>query len=246
MEKAIDRMEDHYIVCGDTAACAYVTEELALTNREAVMIVQDETSWDALRERLDNPAFVGDPTDDDVLLNARLDHAAGVVFCLASDKDNLLGVFTARRLAPDVRIVAATESTDARTKLVAAGADAVVNPGRIGGLRMASELVRPTVVTFLDQMLRVGSGSLRIEEAVVPDGLPEPPPTLEDVRFGEIPETMLMAIRPPDGSGFNFDPDPAIPLAPGMTLVVMAEAEGRKRVEERLSSLGSIAPSETA
>lgn len=244
MEKTIERMEDHYVVCGETATCAYVVRELTLTNREAVVVVPEETALEALRNRFeDTPAFVGDPTDDDVLLNARLDHAAGVVFCLESDKDNLLGVFTARRLAREVRIAASTESSAARAKLEAAGADAVINPGQIGGLRMASELVRPTVVTFLDQMLRVGGGTLRVEEARVPEGLDDPPPTLADVRFQEIPETMLMAIRPRDGSGFDFDPDLATPLEAGMTLVVMTETEGRERLEARLASLAGSASS---
>lgn len=240
MEKAIERMEDHYVVCGDTAACWHVVDELCQTNREAVVVVPDEASWEGLRDRLgDTPAFVGDPTDDDVLLNARLHDACGVVFCMRNDKDNLLGVFTARRLVPDVRIVAAAETVENRAKLEAAGADAVINPGQIGGLRMASELVRPTVVTFLDQMLRVGGGSLRVEEAAVPGGadLGDPAPTLADVRFETIPGTMLMAIRRPGPAGFVFDPDLATPLEPGMTLVVMTDADGRVGVAERIASL---------
>jgi len=240
MEKAIERMEDHYVVCGDTAACWYVVDELCQTNREAVVVVPDEASWEELRGRLgDTPAFVGDPTDDDVLLDARLDDACGVVFCMRNDKDNLLGVFTARRLVPDVRIVAAAETVENRAKLEAAGADAVINPGQIGGLRMASELVRPTVVTFLDQMLRVGGGSLRVEEAKVPEEVDpgSPAATIADVRFETIPGTMLMAIRRPGPEGFVFDPDLATPLEPGMALVVMTDADGRERVEERIASL---------
>lgn len=238
MEKAIEKMRNHYIVCGDTSTCRHVVEELVMTNRECLAVVPSEEELDTLRNSFgDTPAFLGDPSDDDVLERARIDRAAGVVFCMMSDKDNLLGVFTARRLAPEARIVAAADAADTRSKLLAAGADAVVRPGHIGGLRMASELVRPTVVTFLDQMLRVGDGSLRVEEVAVPAGVEGEARTLSSVGAEEIPEALIVAVRPPDGDAFDFDPDPETPLREGMTLVVMADAAGRKRIEERLADL---------
>lgn len=238
MEKAIDRMQGHYIVCGNTTACAHVVEELVHTDRPCMAVVSTDEDLEKLRNRCaDVPVFVGDPSDDEVLKRARVDRATGVVFCMESDKDNLLGVFTARRLAPGTRIVAAAESSGARAKLVAAGASAVVSPGQIGGLRMASELLRPVVVSFLDQMLRVGDGSLRVEEVEVPPGAGNGARTIASLAVREVPGALLLAVRHAGEKSFTFDPDPEIPLADGMVLVVMADAEGRKRLEGRMADL---------
>lgn len=251
MEKAIEEMKGHYIVCGDSVTSAYVIEELRLTGRDAVFVAPSEAALEGLRLRLrKTPAFVGDPTDDEVLQNARADHAAGIVFCLENDKDNLLGVFTARRLAPGARIIAAANDRNASAKLEAAGADSVVHAVRIGGLRMASELVRPTVVTFLDQMLRVREGSLRVEEIEVPAGVARYdgiPCTLGDFAIGDVAGALLVAIRPAGATEFVFDPDPATPAPPGTVLIVMADAVGRTRAEVRVRSFaGTSGPSEPA
>ena len=81
---------------------------------------------------------------------------------MESEKDNTLAVLTARRPAPQARIVAATERVETEGKLLTAGVDAVVSPSRIGGLRMASEMVRPKVVSCLDNMLRDQDNGLRV------------------------------------------------------------------------------------
>jgi voltage-gated potassium channel len=251
MEKVIDRMREHYVICGDSLASTHVIEELRLTGRNAVFVAPTEAALEGLRQHLEGtPAFVGDPTDDEVLHNARADQAAGIVFCLENDKDNLLGVFTARRLAPGARIIAAAKDQDASAKLVAAGADSVVYAVRIGGLRMASELVRPTVVTFLDQMLRVKGGTLRVEEIEVPPGATRDegiPLTLGDFAIGDLPGALLIAIRPAGATNFAFHPQPATPVPPGTVLIVMVDAAGRTRVEQRvLSFAGRTGSSEPA
>ena len=104
MDKAIAKMAGHHIVCGDTAATWHVTEELTRTRRGIVVVVPTDEALAHIRSRLgDVAAVVGDASDDEILKTAGIERAVGIVFAMASDKDNVIGVLTARRLAPSAR-----------------------------------------------------------------------------------------------------------------------------------------------
>jgi voltage-gated potassium channel len=234
MEKTITEMAGHSVVCGDTGTTWHVAEELTRTQRGVVVIVPNDESLAEVRNRFgDIPAVIGDPSDDQTLIRAGIERASGLVFSMASDKDNVIGVLTARRLAPNARIIAATEVPETEAKLRMVGADGVVSPTRIGGLRMASELVRPAVVTFLDKMLRQKGGTLRVEEVSVPASANVTDRTLESLEIDDIPGALLVAIRMPKTGDFEFKPPPGTALEQGMTIVVMAEPEGLERLRKR-------------
>lgn len=234
MEKAISKLSAHHVVCGDTALASYVVGEMVRTDRKVVLVSPDEEHDDLTEELgVEVPQLSGDPTHDQALEYAGIDRARGLVSCMRSDKDNILVVLTARRLNANLRIVAAAEEPETEEKLRTAGADAVVSPSRIGGLRMASELVRPTVVSFLDTMLRDQRSSLRVEEVVVPREA-APGRTLRSLKVDELPGAMLLAVRRGPDEGFEFKPDLDLEIEAGMTLVVMSDAAGRAKVEERV------------
>ena len=234
MQRTIAEMGGHYVVSGDTAASWYVAEELLRTQRSVVIVAPTDAALEDAQHRLGEfPGIVGDPTSDATLTEAAAERAAGFVFSMANDKDNVLGVLTARRLAPKARIIAATEHADTEAKLNTVGADVVVSPSRIGGLRMASALVRPNVVTFLDRMLREKGGNLRVEEVTIPDDADVTDRTLASLKVDEVAGAMLLAVRHPDTGEFEFKPAPTTPLAPAMTLVVMADVEGLERLKKR-------------
>lgn len=236
MEKQIQSMSGHTIVCGDSGSTWFVAEELLKTRRPVVCVVPVEEDLDQVRELFgDVPALVGDPSDDEVLLAAGIERASGVVASMDADKDNVLVVFTARRLAPQARIVASLENPAVEAKLRVAGADAVVSPCRIGGLRIASELVRPTVVTFLDKMLRDETAGLRVEEIRIPDDSSYLGRTVRELNLHEIAGAVLLAVRREDDDRFQFDPGLLTKLERGMTLVVMIDAKGR---EELIKQVG--------
>ena len=235
MLRRIESMKDHYIVCGDTPAATYVAEELARSGRDLVFVAPSEPALEAAAERLGELAgMVGDPTDDKVLVAASIGVARGVVAGMQEDKDNILTVLAARRLAPRARIIASTKHLETETKLRLAGADGVVSPSRIGGLRIASELMRPTVVRFLDEMLRDKKADLRIEEITVPSELPSDRSLLSALWTPDVAGVVLLAVRFSGEGSFEFRPPGTTPLKPGMTLVVMADTEGRKRMEQRM------------
>ncbi len=237
MQRRIGRMKDHFIVCGDTFARWYVTEELTKTGRSVVLVTSSQELIDEATERLgDIPGVVGDPSDDEVLIEAGVIEASGVVFSMADDKDNLLGVLTARRLSPGIRIIASTERPETIAKLRAAGADAIVSPTHIGGMRMASELIRPTVVSFLDQMLRVGGGTLRVEEVKIHKESPVTGDTLGSLEIDQIEGTVLLALHRPGREDSEFKPDAGTVLEAGMRLIIMTDVEGREKLEERIQT----------
>ncbi len=234
MLRKIEAMRDHFIVCGDTVAAAYVAEELWRTQREVVLVVPTDEALTAVAGRLGEvPGMVGDPTDDDVLVAAGIARARGVVASMEGDKDNILVVLGARRLAPTARIIAATERLETEGKLRVAGADGVVSPSRIGGMRMASELVRPTVVRFLDEMLRDRTSDLRIEEVSIPADLKGERP-VSTLWNPDVSGVVLLAVRHPGAGGFEFRPPNTTPLKPGMVLVVMADGDGKDRLANRI------------
>src|SRR4029079_18766926 len=98
--------------------------------------------------------IVGDATDDNVMAQTGLDRARGLVAALSSDKDNLYLTVSGRQTNPNARIVARCAELTHVDKIKRSGADAVVSPNYIGGMRLFCELLRPAVVRFLDDMLR--------------------------------------------------------------------------------------------
>jgi voltage-gated potassium channel len=233
MLKAIAAMQGHFVVCGDTPESWHVAEEMLRTRRPMVFVGPSEEAVEPVRRKDPSlPAIVGDPDHDAVLESAGIGRAAGVVFAMENEKDNVIGVLTARRLAPRARIVSTSHTPETEAKLGAVGADAVVTPERIGGLRLASVLVRPAVVTFLDRMLRQKGGALRVEEVRVPESAVGR--TLESLRLDDVPGALLVALSHAGHEDFSFKPAPSTALMAGDVLVLMVDADGLARVRDRL------------
>lgn len=117
------------------------------------------------------------------------------------DNQNLVISLTAKQLNPNIRVVARCHDLKNIDKLKKVGADAVVSPTFIGGLRMASEMVRPTVVSFLDIMLRDKKKNLRVEEIPVPELFAGK--AIADLQLKKYPNTLLLAVRTKDDWIFN-------------------------------------------
>ena len=232
MTRTVDAMEDHYIVCGVGQAGLAVVQELVATHRDLVIVEADEHN----AERIDTlypdvPLVRGDFTDDDVLLRAGVTRAAGIVLCVDSDKDSLVGTVTARQLNPGIRIVARATDERAIQRLKSAGADGVVSPGLIGGMRLASELVRPSVVSFLDRMLRARDGAMRIEEVFVPEGSPLEGHTVAELDTRQYQNLLVLAVIQAGGDVL-YHPPQDYRVQPGCSLIVMAEVTGVQSLQK--------------
>jgi voltage-gated potassium channel len=209
-----------------------VIEELIATKTAFVVIDRNQEHLHRISEQMmgGDMLFVhGDATEDHVLLLAGIERSAGVVAALTHDKDNLFVTLSARSLNAAARIVSKVTEDEAAPKMLKAGATAVVSPTQIGGRRMASELIRPEVNEFLDQMLRDKDKSLRLEEVTVPKSSPYVGHALRDAPIRRETNLLVIAVRQPTRE-FVYNPEPDFVLEAGMTLVVMGAADGVKKL----------------
>jgi voltage-gated potassium channel len=207
MEKQIRKLKGHYILCGFGRVGRNVAHELASTNRHFVAIDEDNLILQEHKEK--NPGLLylhGDASDDDTLLAADLENAKGVFAVTGDDSRNLMIVITAKQLKPEVRVVARCHETRNMEKMRKAGADAIVSPDFTGGMRIASAMIRPHVVSFLDEMLK-SQNNLRVEEIPVPAGfIPKP---IASLRLRST-NYVLLAARERNGT-WQFNPDKDFP-----------------------------------
>ena len=217
MQKTINKMSDHYILCGYGNKGKHILEELLRTKRKCIVI---ESNHDKIRKLLERDvlAVEGDATEDSVLRSAGIERAAGLVAALPTDKDNLFVIITARGLNPKVRLVAKVDEQEARKKFLRGGADAVVSTHFIGGLRMASELIRPDTVSFLDSMLR-DSSALRVEDVNVNATSAYVGKKISDCDVLQNSHLLLFSLK--RNEEYEFNPKPATVLQSGDTLVVI-------------------------
>jgi voltage-gated potassium channel len=230
MLKAIQEMSGHYIVCGIGRVGSNVARELVTTDRPFVIIDSNQAHIDAFRERHPGTIFLhGDAAEDAMLHGAGVVRAAGVFAVVGDDSRNLVITLSAKSLNPQVRVVARCHDITWVDKMKKVGADAIVSPDFTGGMRIAAAMIRPTVVTFLDEMLR-SDQALRVEEIRVAE-------RHAGQNLGMIehrgPDHIVLAIR--SGTQWTFNPEPDFPLKGGETVVVVATPQGRRALEERFA-----------
>ncbi|MEI7446066.1 MAG: NAD-binding protein [Burkholderiales bacterium] len=230
MQAEIDALSDHFIVCGAGRIGAYVIDELRTDHRAFVVVELDAA---ALEARLDaDPrllAIAGDAGDDDVLARAGIARASGVFAVTGDDSKNLVISLSAKQLNPRVRVVARVHDPRNAAKTRRAGADEIVSPDFTGGHRIASLMIRPQMVSLVDELLRAGE-RLAVEEIVVPPR----PAALRVASLGRSVEWLLVAVR--DGASWTFNPPEGTEVTPGQALVVIASAQGRRELEARVSA----------
>jgi voltage-gated potassium channel len=222
MEKQIQKLDHHYVVCGGGETGRALITELLKSGAQVVVIEADEKNIERCRS-LEAVLYIqGDATEDQNLVAAGIERAAGVLICLPADKDNLYITMTARLLNKKARIVCRMINETIRPKLIKAGADRVVAASTIGALRMASEMIRPDAVDFLDHMLRSSQGNLRIHQVGVSEASPHVGATIESSGIKKHYNLLVLGIRRPDG-GMIFNPASYLSLEAGMVLIVMGE-----------------------
>lgn len=229
METAIRKLRNHYIVCGFGRVGRNVATELQATNHHFVAIDEQLDVIEQSIERFPGLLYLhGDASDDDLLARADIGDAKGIFAVTGDDSRNLMICITAKQINPGIRVVARCHELRNTDKMRKAGADVVVSPDFTGGMRIASAMIRPVVVSFLDEMLR-SEHKLRFEEVVVPAGFE--PRALGDIGLRN-PHYVLLGVR--DGKETVFNPDAQFRLEPGQTLIAMASPSGRVELEAAL------------
>lgn len=234
MRQALNRLRAHIIVCGAGSTGIHVIEELVHTHTPFCVIDVSEQRLLELAQRFGADKFlfvVGDAADDDILHAAGIEHAKCVVAALHEDKDNLFVTVTVSALNPKCRIVAKAVEVSARAKLLRAGAKSVISPTQIGGMRLASEAIRPMVTEFLDLMLRDPKKNLRIEEVLIPPTSTLVGAQLKDTNIRQATKAIVIAVRGTDGS-YEYNPEPTFRLTKDTVLIVLAEVMEMKKLRD--------------
>lgn len=238
LRKRMDQIHGHYIVCGVGSTGIHVVSELRAVGEKIVCIDQDAHALLEL-EREGVLTLHGDATDDEVLQQAGIAHARGVVATMDDDKTNMFVVVTARQTNPKLRIVTKAVFPSAAPKLRRAGADAVVSPAFIGGMRLASEMVRPEVVRFLDEMLRDKEANLRIEEAAVGVRGEIVGKRLRDAAIRERCGVLIIAVRTTEGKT-DYVPSGDLVLSPGLVVIAIGGPADIRRLRHALGDAREI------
>ena len=231
MQRQIEAVSGHYIVCGVGRVGTNVLNELIATGRSSVVIEPQSASLDAMREAYPRQLYLhGDGADDELLIAAGVRRAVSVFAVTGDDNKNLVITLSAKQLNPGARVVARCHDVRFVDKIRRVGADDIVSPDFTGALRIASSMLRPAVVSFLDEMLRTDQG-LRVEEIALPQGA-------SGRRIAELAppdmDYVVLAVRR-DGR-WEFNPAADSQAKPGSTLIVMTTPVGRAKLERLVAA----------
>jgi voltage-gated potassium channel len=232
MERLIEKLSGHTIICGSGKTGTRVIEEHAALHRSFVVIDRNELILQHHAQRFPGMAYiVGDATSEETLVAAGIERARSLVATLGTDKDNLFLLVTARYLRKDLRIASEAHDPEASAKFRAAGADYVVSPTFIGGMRIASHILRPAVVDFLDAMLR-GDQTARVLEVMIGHGSELAGRTILDSHVHQKTGLLIVALRPPNSQDFVYSPQGDALLLPGTVVVLIGPVAQIPRLEE--------------
>ena len=233
MEKMVAKLKNHTIVCGLGRTGQAAIKELYKEKVPFVVIEKDEGKIEEAKEHYPNLIYIhGDATQDETLLKAGVKSASNLIVATADDADNLFITLSAKNLNPRLRIVTRANREENVIKLKRAGATEVILPNVIGGLRMASLAIRPSVVSFLDIVTHHGEIDLRLEEVKVPKGSPFHGKLLKDLDIPKKTGVIVIGIRREDGS-FILNPTSTTMVLEGDSLIII----GTKEQAERLKRL---------
>ncbi|MCP4102901.1 MAG: potassium channel protein [Lentisphaerae bacterium] len=232
MNRQIEKLKGHYIVCGGGETGHPLVGELVNNREKVVLIEHDYEKIEICKKTIENLLYVkGDATDDQNLITAGIEKASGILICLASDKDNLYVTMSARMINSKIRVISRMIDPRMELKLLKAGADRVVSPNFIGALRMASEIIRPTVVDFLDNMLRSRQGTLRINQIAISDNSGVVGKKISESGIKDKFDMLVLGLKEGDNE-IEFNPPASLILKKGMSLIVMGEVDNIKRAKE--------------
>jgi voltage-gated potassium channel len=233
MEKKMDVMKDHFIVCGFGRIGKVISKILHENNRPFLIIENNPEEIQAIDE-LGYLVLQGDSTNDDMLTKAHIMDAKALIAVTSSDADNVYIILSARGLKSDIYILARSSGKKgAQTKLLRAGANKVFSPYEIGARRMAQSLVRPTVIGFIDLTVHEGELGLRLEELQVSGTATFVNKTLMDSGIRSEHDLIVVAIKRLKGE-MLFNPSSSTEILAGDILVVLGEHLNIQGLEKKL------------
>ena len=234
LEKQIRAQKDHYIICGYGRVGRSICDVLRSSKHIGIVVMErDPERIEKLEDR--NLRYIsGEATDEENLIKAGVGRARGLVAVLKTDSDNVYVALSARQLSPDLFIIARAGETKSEKKLLAAGANKVVSPYRMGGDRIAQMIVRPTVTDFLELTLMDNSRDIQMEELSVHASSKLIDVALQDSGIRKDLNLIIVAVRKPGGD-MLFNPSSETKLQGGDTVVAIGEKQNLESLGKSLS-----------
>jgi voltage-gated potassium channel len=230
MERQLQSLKDHLIVCGFGRMGRLVCEQFSTAGLPFVIVEQQASLLEGF-EMAHGIPLVGDATSEDVLRRAGVERARGLVTAAASDADNLYITMTARLLNDRLLIVARAEEEAAERKLQRAGASRVVSPYVIGGHRVAQAVLRPNVMDFIEMATKSEHLELQIEETIIEAGSSLAGQSLKDSAIRADLGIIIVAIKKPGGR-MVFNPESATVIQPQDLLITLGHRQQLDRLEK--------------
>ena len=225
--REMEKLENHYIVCGAGRVGRRIIRNLQKQNLPFVIIEREEKKVAEFAEIGAN-ILIADSTLEENLRQAGVKRAHGLATCLADDADNLYVVLTARDLNENLHIVARAVEEQAEPKLIRAGANRVVAPIIIGGQSMARALLKPTIADFMDSIV-AENFDLVFEEVAVKNGSVYIDKELKDTNISTELNLLVVAIRRKSGE-MLFQPSADTHICEGDLLIVIGKAESMQKL----------------
>jgi voltage-gated potassium channel len=234
MQQRIDALSGHYVICGFGRVGQQVMLDLMSQDKQCVVV---EAKADALNDAPPGTlSVIGDAADDDVLHQAGIKRAAGLVAATGDDATNLFVALSAHTLKLDLPIVARANQPSSEPKLKRAGATHVISPYRLSGRRIARQLLYPSVTDFLDIVMHSGDLELWLEECRVTEGSDLHNKTAKESDIRSRTGANVLAIRRHDQGAILTNPPAEMRLEPGDVLIALG-------TRSQLESLGALAES---
>lgn len=237
LDKKIDRLKNHYIVCGYGRIGRVLCNQLKRKPMDLVVIDKNLELIPIFDD--DKVLYVsGDASDEAILHKAGILRAKGLIAVLATDTENVFLVLTARQLNPDLYIIARASQDESKSKLQAAGANRVESPYEMGAVSMAQRIIRPTVTNFLNLAFAHKRKDIQMEEIPVNSSSDLINVMLKDSGIRQQFNLIIIAIKKPDGS-MLFNPSYETVIEPGDTVIAVGQEGNLQKLENKLNPLES-------
>lgn len=225
MNTEVEKLDGHVIVCGHGRVGTQAVSELIAHDKEYVIIEQSKELLDGFRANKEHLFLEGNATSDEILIKAQIENAQALITTLPSDADNLFVVLSAKELNPRLKIISRASQGSSVKKLKIAGASNVIMPDSLGGAHMASLVITPDVIEFLDHITIQGDSKINLEEINF-ENIPE---SYKNKTIGSISQDFetgcnIVGYKTPEGE-FIVNPRPSIILVPGSKLFVLGKPE---------------------
>ena len=232
VNKLIEKMDGHVIVCGFGRNGKQATKTLQAHGKPFLVIERNEEYVDELKRESDIPYVIGDATLEENVIRAGIKTASAIITTLPSDSDNLYVVLTARQLNANLTIISRASQDNSDKKLRMAGADNVIMPDKVGGAHMASLVVTPDVMDFLDHISVQGEAAINLEEVLFTH-LPQDAQykTIRELESKYKTGALIVGFKTPQGE-YIINPSPDLELVPGVKLFVLGTNEQIQRLNQ--------------